>query len=361
MIVFMNLSLKQLTLPVMMLMSLLSTEAAGGCRPPPGCGDEKALTTCPDRLNLTLTWPENFHLETTVDLQIRSCDKKECNWDTRFAVGTEDGMGGNLAEMTLSNGDSKIPLKASLVQTAKNASIDLPYNLGVAYTCQVNNNTCTFHGSGLTSTECSDCVNFKLHLEANLQDLIKNDKLIRSGKHEINFNFYIQQNYTSSGSGDSDFDSGQFKRLVTTISMNVPDLVQISGLKDMQLSQEASVDEGGYGGTQNFCVFRLGGQSFSIEATGTNDTVDSFQLANNTTQIPYTMQIGRKGGVLSEILPNTITTGTDWMGDCGFTFSNTKAGSDTNMALRVQVAKDEVENTPPGRFKDTITLTVRPH
>lgn len=73
------------------------------------------------------------------------------------------------------------------------------------------------------------------------------------------------------------------------------------------------------------------------------------------------MQIGRKGGVLSEILPNTITTGTDWMGDCGFTFSNTKAGSDTNMALRVQVAKDEVENTPPGRFKDTITLTVRPH
>ena len=168
------------------------------------------------------------------------------------------------------------------------------------------------------------------------------------------FLLYIQQHKESAniGSGDSGHDDWVW----ITIRLVVPDLIQISGLNDMTLTQD------NLEATQEFCVWRLGGQKFSIEASGKHNDGWYFRLFNDSAEhIYYRMFSGRIGGNDKRIWPNVsgyVNTKEDWNADC--TSFGDNINGDTNMSLKIEIPKRNIDGKPSGRYQDTMTLTVSP-
>ena len=198
----MNYSLKQLVLPVFILIPFLSTQAVGDeCTPTGSTGTAgMSLTVCPDQPTFEVDWPEDLDLDTQLPFKIRSCGDYSCNRATEFAIGNDLDQWDE-QKINLINGQSKIPLTVEMKQTATSKSVPLPVGYNMAFDCKENTNSCDFHGSGLTAPpwgspdefDCSECVNFELHIKADLKDLITQKKLTSPGKHEGSFLLYIQQ------------------------------------------------------------------------------------------------------------------------------------------------------------------------
>lgn len=360
----MNYSLKQLVLPVFILIPFLSAEAVGDeCTPTGSTGTAgMSLTTCPDEPTFEVDWPEDFDLKAQLPFQIRSCGDYGCNRATKLSIHTYR-PDWDQQKINLVNGISKIPLTVEVKQIKTPQPIRLPIGYNQIAGCLDNSNNCQFLGSGLTNypnnDDCPDCVYFELHLEENLNDLITAGSIKNSGSHKASFWLGIQQHKESSNTGSG--DSGHHAWVRITISLNVPDLIQISGLNDMELSNKNLVGEF-YEKTQEFCVYTLLGQKFTIKASGTADTAKDFRLVNNNKsyKIPYEMLIGRTEGFPPvQIQPNNkLMEGEDWVGDCPPRGDN--SNGDTNMTLKIRVDETEAGRQPSGVYKDTMTITVKP-
>lgn len=379
MVVFMNDSLKQLLLPVVTLMSLLSTQAVGNpfgdlCIPTGGFQTaERALTVCKNsistnyRLDISeLSWPSNFKLDATEDFQIRSCGHYSCNRGAWFAIYSAE------EKIELKKGQSSIPLTVTIKQNGHHQGKEVLSNEDSGCFSTLGN--CPFGGSGLrfhpdypnydgdaykNNDDYPENVNFQIGFQADLKELINQGTLTEPGVHEANFDMVIQQ-HTTTINHDSGTDAGKKKNVTVTMSLDVPDLIQISGLNDMHLTGKK---EGGYfKSSQEFCVFRLGGQKFKIEASGTTigTSGQRYRLLNNNDEpkIPYTMAMGPKDGALINVPPKKETTADDWLGDCRSWGDN--LNDDTNMKLEIEIIASEAAEQPTGKYQDRMTLIVKP-
>ena len=375
----MNDSLKQLLLPVVTLISLLSTQAVGNpfgdvCIPTGGyLTDERALTVCKNSTSTDYQleisepqWPSNFTLDATENFQIRSCGAYSCNRAAWFAIYSQE------EEIELKKGQSSIPLKVTIKQNGHHQGEVVLSNVDSG--CYSTQSNCPFGGSGLTfnpdwpdyvgdayvnEDDYPENVNFQIRFEADLKELINQGTLTEPGVHQANFDMVIQQHITTVNIG-SGTDAGRKKNATVTMRLVVPDLIQITGLNDMTLTGKKEGDY--FKSSQNFCVFRLGGQKFKIEASGsTIDTSDQrYRLLNNNNEpkIPYTMTMGPKDGALINVPPNEETSADGWLGDC--TSWGDNLNDDTNMELEIKIIASEAAEQPTGRYEDRMTLTVKP-
>ena len=379
MVVFMNGSLKQLLFPVVTLMSLLSTQAVGNpygdlCIPTGKFQTaERALTVCKNststdyQLDITEPqWPSNFTLDATENFQIRSCGHYSCNRAAWFAIYSQE------EEIELKKGQSSIPLKVTIKQNGHHQNEEvLSHQDSGCYSTQSN---CPFGGSGLThhpdypdfggdayknDDDYPENVNFQIRFQADLKELINQGTLTESGKHEANFELVIQQHITTVNMG-SGTDAGKTKNVTVTMSLDVPDLIQITGLNDMYLTGKKEGDS--FTSSQDFCVFRLGGQKFKIKASGSTigTTEKRYRLVTNDNKhkIPYTMAMGPKNGTLINVPPKKETSADNWFGDCKSWGDN--LNDDTNMKLEIKVIASEAADQPTGRYQDRMTLIVKP-
>ena len=375
----MNDSLKQLLLPVVTLISLLSTQAVGNpfgdrCIPTGAyLTDERALTVCKNststdyQLDITEPqWPSNFTLDATESFQIRSCGAYSCNRAAWFAIYSQE------EEIELKKGQSSIPLTVTIKQNGHHQGEVVLSNVDSG--CYSTQSNCPFGGSGLTHhpdypnfggdayknpDDYPENVDFQIRFQADLKELINQGTLTEPGVHEANFGMVIQQHITTVNIG-SGADAGRRKNATVTMRLVVPDLIQITGLNDMYLTGQKESDY--FKSSQNFCVFRLGGQKFKIEASGstigTSDQRYRLLNSNNEPKIPYTMTMGRKDGTLINVPPNEETSADHWFGDC--TSWGDNLNDDTNMELEIKIIASEAAEQPTGKYTDRMTLTVKP-
>ncbi|USE37018.1 hypothetical protein [Endozoicomonas sp. SCSIO W0465] len=349
---------------MMMLMALSSTNVmALICEPKPGANPQTGkvgLTLCESGSRIednnlsdfSASWLGNGLLSASIPFQIRSCGDFYCNRATRFSL-KSDGL-----TLNDKKGSSQIPLTVTVRQIHTGSEITFPDNRD----CESGTTNCPFRGAGrqrnLSPDFCESCVDFELLISADLNALINSNTLTTSGTHSGTLTFTIDQALESSNTGSG--DSGLNKDVDITIKINIPDLVQISGLNDMTLSKNSSVAGRNYFAVQPFCVYRLGGGKFAIKAEGTGVSAgDSFRLAGNSQSTTYKMKIGRTDKkLLVDFKQEDTKSSGQWRGDCE-SFGNNLTG-DTNMTLEVRINKAEADSLPAGVYTDTMTLTVIP-
>ncbi len=351
-----------ITIAIVLLLLTLSTESiAVVCDPnsspaaTPRTRD-MALSVCENsnkRNNLsthTASWPSNGQLTDTIPFQIRSCGDYYCNRATRFTLRSDS--------VTLTNGSSQIPLTVKVRQLQTGTTLNFPDNR----TCDSGTADCPFRGAGrqtnLSPDYCENCVNFELLISADLDALLADGTLSQSGQHSGTLTFRIDQAVDSSNTGSG--DSGHERDVDITINLNVPDLLQISGLDDMTITQNSPVSGGNYLTTQTFCVYRSGDGKFKIQAEGTGVAPgDPFELTGASQSITYEMSIARTGRPPRSYTQGDTKSRGHWRGDCPP--ANNNPSGQTNMTLEIRVNQSQASVLPPGLYTDTMTLTVMPN
>lgn len=123
--------------------------------------------------------------------------------------------------------------------------------------------------------------------------------------------------------------------------LKIPDRIQISGLKDMALSDK------NLQGNMDFCVYTQSGSDFTVRATG---LTGAFLLSG---RVGYQLRVGQ-GGSMETLVPGV--DGQPWKGS-----TLQYCGGGSNMNLEVTVPSSEVSGLEPGIYKDTVTVTVSVH
>ncbi|WBA80891.1 hypothetical protein [Endozoicomonas sp. GU-1] len=299
---------------------------------------------------MTVSYPSNGSFTVTKEFQIRSCGRFGCARPAYFNVRS--------AGVTLNNATSEIPLTVSIEQTEFEKSVDFP----VDNAC--NSDNCDFRGAGTGEgaanpqlLRCEECLDFKLTIGANLNDLIKEGKLTQSGKHSGTLTFIIDQAPSTAGitAGDANVDWP----VNLYIELDIPDFIQISGLGDMTLNSSDGT------GTQRFCVYTTVAQTFSLMPASKNGEPDQgglwsdFRLSNEAENyLRYSMNIddGTKNysffwGSYNGSLPPVHT---------GWKPSNVlDCSAGKNMELTISIY-DDIDAAPAGVYSDTMEITVYP-
>ncbi|MDX1803622.1 MAG: hypothetical protein R3292_06040 [Alcanivorax sp.] len=137
------------------------------------------------------------------------------------------------------------------------------------------------------------------------------------------------------------------------ITLNVPDMIKLSGLTDLTLANSGTGD---YTGSENVCVFRNLTGKYSVTAQSLNDSAGAGTAGNF---------------VLSDGAGSTVQYGVTWDGSSlsedttqtGLTSTNTSdvncSTSTPNVALAVTATAAQVaQATASGAHTDTLTLTI---
>ncbi|MBO9494597.1 hypothetical protein J7438_10915 [Thalassotalea sp. G20_0] len=283
---------------------------------------------------MTELYPSDGQFSATKEFQIRSCGRFGCARAAYFNVRS--------AGVTLNNATSEIPLNVSIEQTAFGKSVDFPANT----TC--NSDDCDFRGAGLFPFfRCEECLNFKLTIEAKLNDLIKEGTLTQSGKHSGTLTFTIDQ--APSTAGITAGDAGVNWPVNLYIELDIPALIRISGLRDMTLDSTSG------SGTRKFCVFALGADNFKLKpdsSYGSNGSEGKdFQLRNGDESIRYTMVLSDQTGKNETISYSKSYSG--WEPSKSF---NCEGQTNQNMTVTIEAKSGGSD----GKYSDTMTLYVEP-
>lgn len=144
------------------------------------------------------------------------------------------------------------------------------------------------------------------------------------------------------------------------ISVDVEDLVRISGLSDIILTFDVT-GTGPITGSSTACVYRNGGGDYSIEATGSG-TASAFTIQNaSATPTPIAYTVGWDDAVTGTAV-SAATSGTPLTGQTG---ANTvsddcSTGGGANAFVEVTVPRASLSAAPAGTYNGTLTLEVSP-
>lgn len=327
------------------------------CVPRPGTGsmnDAMGVTVCEnssivgnDLLQDSLTYPSDGQFSHTKPFQIRSCGKFNCDRAAYFNV-RSDGV---TLKDNQDNPTSEIPLTVSIKQLFSGKTVNFPADT------ECLSGICDFQGAGRVVNQCKECLNFELTMSADFNDLIKKGTLTQSGKHFGTLTFIIDQAGSTAGSGAPDASVDWPVNLY--IELDIPSLIQISGLEDMTLSSSDGT------GFQKFCVYTLGTSTFSLMPDSKNGKPwqsgpwSDFRLSNKANDdLRYSMNIndGNKNrnfrwGSHPDYLYGRYT---------GWKPSNVlDCSAGENMELTITVI-DNMDAVPDGVYSDTMELTVYP-
>ncbi|MFK0570992.1 hypothetical protein [Endozoicomonas sp.] len=136
------------------------------------------------------------------------------------------------------------------------------------------------------------------------------------------------------------------------ITLTLATGIQISGLEDMQLVE----NNGSASASQNFCVFALGTERFSLRANSEEGNGESFKLINsNDETLSYSMKVEDSNSKVENYAGNKNPI-RGWKPSNQYLCSDHRA---ENMTLTVNVAN--TDSVSAGVYSDTMTLTVRPN
>lgn len=144
------------------------------------------------------------------------------------------------------------------------------------------------------------------------------------------------------------------------ISVDVEDLVRISGLSDILLTFDVT-GTGDIVGSSTACVYRNGAGTYSVNATGSG-TANAFTIQNGAatpTVIAYT--VGWDDAVTGAAAA-AVTSGSLLGGQTG---ANTvsddcSTGGGANAFVEVTVPRASLVAAPSGTYNGTLTLEVAP-
>jgi len=162
----------------------------------------------------------------------------------------------------------------------------------------------------------------------------------------------------------SDGVAGETSTGTTDITVDIPPLVRISGMEDI----EPAPYTGGAGGIDedfDLCVYSnmaAAGNSYDVTMTSTSPwggaTADQFRISNNTNEqeIAYTVEWNDEDGTGgSAVTYNTPLTGqTGWSNDVDCD------GDGDNANLRVQMTQTNLLAVLAGEYTGTLTVVISP-
>ena len=138
------------------------------------------------------------------------------------------------------------------------------------------------------------------------------------------------------------------------LDLEVLDSVQISALNDVDFGQYGGADTGDINGGDAYCVFRNGGDGYTITPTSTNG---SFALTGGTgDSINYTVRLaGAATGAASAAAVSYNTASGTFSGNAA-----TDCGGANNASIDVSITEADVRAVSSGTYADTLILLVNP-
>ena len=138
------------------------------------------------------------------------------------------------------------------------------------------------------------------------------------------------------------------------IDLEIPELVQISNLDDIDLG---AFDGGAVSGTDDVCVWSTT-RSYSLTATG-GDGGFVLTGAATATSLPYAVQWASAGGATSGA---TLTAGASLPGlDTSATSPTCQGGAALNASVIVSVSDGDMAAAVADTYTGTLTLLVEPN
>ncbi|WP_299734828.1 hypothetical protein [uncultured Endozoicomonas sp.] len=137
-------------------------------------------------------------------------------------------------------------------------------------------------------------------------------------------------------------------------TVNLPRLVRISGLDDMNLTERG---RGQYNDRfrqeEQFCVFVSGGGNYRIRASGGTASTTPFLLDNGVDTVPYRVRLSSDGANNLTVDPGQWITAENGS-------TSLDCNGSTNAKLRIVLLDEWLQDKPAGVYKGTLYLTVEP-
>ncbi|KEI70070.1 hypothetical protein [Endozoicomonas elysicola] len=172
----------------------------------------------------------------------------------------------------------------------------------------------------------------------SLEVTVTKTDILNSGSTAVDFEgkFYLHGFHTTAGLQGS---------IPFTVKLQLEPAIQISGLEDMNLNNSNE---------QQFCVFAIGAETFSLSARSNGGTKNHFRLINGSSKQRYSMTVRDKASLRETYKGNNHSTKSGWQPSHQYTCNGHTA---ENMKLTIDLYGN---SQTTGTFSDTMTLTVTP-
>ena len=134
--------------------------------------------------------------------------------------------------------------------------------------------------------------------------------------------------------------------------IRLPKLAKISRLDDVVVETRNN-NNNAYVEDEGFCVFVWGGGNYTVSAEGSNDSGTRFRLMNSSNAINYSVRLRQTGRNWRTVRPNQSIT-------LGGGHPQLNCNNTDNADIRIRVRDSDINNSPSGVYRDTLTLTVAP-
>ncbi len=157
---------------------------------------------------------------------------------------------------------------------------------------------------------------------------------------------------TKQATAASDGTLGATSSGSTDITLTIPNLVQISGLTDINLG---SWSGGNMSGSISFCVYSNTG-NYTIMASSANGTGTTFRLNQGVNFIPYEVDWTDSAPTTANLDHAVVSASVSAVA------ASSNCGGGTNTSLLVTVQASDLGAAPPSGtpYSDTLTLLVTP-
>ena len=138
---------------------------------------------------------------------------------------------------------------------------------------------------------------------------------------------------------------------IQTFIVTVPELVQITNLDNIDLGSQNGINDAI--GTDGLCIFRNGGGSYTLRASGGAGNSDPYELSNGSSTIPYSVAF-REG--VSAFVPQPPGASTSSLSGSGVQNCN----GATNADVQVKVDAADITTADPGNYTGVLYITAEP-
>ncbi len=135
------------------------------------------------------------------------------------------------------------------------------------------------------------------------------------------------------------------------IALTIPDLVQVSGLNDINLGTWDGI--GNQSNSEDICVYRNSSGSYAITFTGSGGG-NAFVLTNVGVDLAYSVTYFDGSTTVS------ASTGIALTGRTGHNQSSTICSGGTNATIAVSILENIIRSAPPAVYSGTLTMLVSP-
>lgn len=141
----------------------------------------------------------------------------------------------------------------------------------------------------------------------------------------------------------------------SNISVNVPDLIRISGLADLALGSYSG--SGDMSGADDICVYtnKAPGNYF-VTASGSG-AANAFTITNGTNTIAYNVFFNDTTGTSGEV---SLASGVKSAQQTGANTTSASCGGSSSANFHVVVPEANIQAAPAGSYSGTLTLVVEP-